>query len=73
MEIFTGRHHQIRVQFASRKFPLLGDHKYGSKDKEKAPMLYSCRISFPYQKEIKTFTSLPSWANINTLETFPTV
>ena len=27
----TGRSHQIRVQFASRKHPLLGDGKYGSR------------------------------------------
>ena len=27
----TGRSHQIRVQFASRKHPLFGDGKYGSK------------------------------------------
>jgi len=27
----TGRSHQIRVQFASRKHPLLGDRKYGSR------------------------------------------
>ena len=27
----TGRSHQIRVQFASRRHPLLGDGKYGSK------------------------------------------
>ena len=27
----TGRSHQIRVQFASRGFPLLGDKKYGSR------------------------------------------
>ena len=29
--LHTGRSHQIRVQFASRKHPLLGDGKYGSK------------------------------------------
>lgn len=27
----TGRHHQIRVQFASRGYPIIGDKKYGSK------------------------------------------
>ena len=27
----TGRHHQIRVQFASRNYPLYGDHKYNKK------------------------------------------
>ena len=29
--LITGRSHQIRVQFASRKHPLFGDGKYGSK------------------------------------------
>lgn len=29
--LHTGRSHQIRVQFASRKMPLLGDGKYGSR------------------------------------------
>ncbi len=27
----TGRHHQIRVQFGHRGFPILGDRRYGSK------------------------------------------
>ncbi len=27
----TGRHHQIRVQFSHRGFPILGDRRYGSK------------------------------------------
>ncbi len=43
VELQTGRSHQIRVQFASRKHPLLGDKKYGSK--ENCPIgLYSHRI-----------------------------
>lgn len=29
--LYTGRSHQIRVQFSSRKHPLVGDGKYGSK------------------------------------------
>lgn len=68
VRLHTGRSHQIRVQFASRGYPLLGDHKYGSKDKLTSPMLYSCRISFPYKKETITFTSLPEWADVETLE-----
>ncbi len=27
----TGRHHQIRLQFASRGYPVLGDHRYGAR------------------------------------------
>ncbi len=30
IELFTGRHHQIRVQMAHAGFPLLGDLKYGT-------------------------------------------
>ena len=33
--LFTGRSHQIRVQFSSRGMPLVGDGKYGAKDNEK--------------------------------------
>ena len=32
VRLHTGRSHQIRVQFSSRGFPLVGDHKYGSRD-----------------------------------------
>ena len=62
IRLHTGRSHQIRVQFSSRGFPLVGDHKYGSKDKEINPMLFSCRITFPYQKEIRSFEFYPEWA-----------
>jgi 23S rRNA pseudouridine1911/1915/1917 synthase len=41
----TGRFHQIRVQFASRRLPLLGDGKYGSR--VKCPLaLWAYRLSF---------------------------
>lgn len=61
IRLHTGRSHQIRVQFSSRGFPLVGDHKYGSRDEKMEPMLFSCRISFPWQGEIKAFEVLPDW------------
>ena len=63
VRLYTGRSHQIRVQFASRGFPLLGDHKYGSRDDLTAPMLYSCRITFPFEGKTHYYTALPDWAS----------
>lgn len=65
IKLHTGRSHQIRVQFSSRGFPLVGDHKYGSRDTATAPMLYSCRISFPWKGKQLQFESLPDWGNKN--------
>lgn len=62
IRLHTGRSHQIRVQFASRGFPLVGDHKYGSRDEETAPRLFSCRLTFPWQGKILSFDALPGWA-----------
>ena len=62
IRLHTGRSHQIRVQFASRKFPLMGDHKYGSKDEATAPMLFSCCITFPWKGQEMRFEKLPEWA-----------
>ena len=62
IRLHTGRSHQIRVQFSSRGFPLVGDHKYGSRDEKTAPMLFSCCISFPWNGETKRFEMLPEWA-----------
>ena len=62
IRLHTGRSHQIRVQFASRGFPLVGDHKYGSRDTATAPMLFSCRLTFPYKGESRTFQAYPTWA-----------
>ncbi len=62
IRLHTGRSHQIRVQFSSRGFPLVGDHKYGSRDEKTAPMLFSCCLSFPWKGEIKRFEFLPDWA-----------
>lgn len=61
IRLYTGRSHQIRVQFSSRGFPLVGDHKYGSRDERKEPMLFSRRISFPYKGEKFVFEAEPDW------------
>lgn len=64
IRLHTGRSHQIRVQFSSRGFPLVGDHKYGSRDAATAPMLFSCRVTFPWKGETKIFEARPDWAKI---------
>ena len=62
IRLHTGRSHQIRVQFASRGFPLVGDHKYGAKDDSPAPMLFSRRLTFPLFGSDYCFEALPEWA-----------
>lgn len=61
IRLHTGRSHQIRVQFSSRGFPLVGDHKYGSRDEAKAPMLFSCRVTFPWKGKETRFEAYPEW------------
>ena len=41
----TGRHHQIRVQFASRGYPLYGDQRYGKMDKKQLA-LFCYKLEF---------------------------
>ncbi len=60
--LHTGRTHQIRVQFSSRKMPLTGDIKYGSKDRTNADIaLFSYRITFnhPVSGEEMSFAAEP--------------
>lgn len=56
----TGRTHQIRVQFASRKHPLFGDGKYGSRLKGDIG-LFAGQIKFahPVTGEQMNFKVLP--------------
>ncbi len=61
IRLHTGRSHQIRVQFASRGFPLVGDHKYGARDDIPFPMLFSCRLTFPYGERTHTYSAIPPW------------
>ena len=55
IKLHTGRTHQIRVQFSSRKMPLLGDGKYGSTDNGCEIALWSYHLKFAHpinKKEI---------------------
>lgn len=49
----TGRTHQIRVQFASRKMPVLGDKKYGARDNYPPLALSATSITFPHPDDGK--------------------
>ena len=54
----TGRSHQIRVQFSSRGFPLVGDSKYNKNSDNKTPVaLFAKRLQFmhPITNELMTF------------------
>ena len=48
VRLHTGRTHQVRVQFASRGMPLLGDGKYGSREKCPYIALWAYRLAFPH-------------------------
>ena len=46
IDLHTGRHHQIRVQFADAGMPLCGDRKYGIPDNYDKLALCACSLSF---------------------------
>lgn len=63
----TGRPHQIRVQFASRDLPLVGDQRYNKRVKRNEQLaLYSVKLEFihPTTKELLSF-------NIDLPNTYP--
>lgn len=61
VRLHTGRSHQIRVQFASRSMPLVGDGRYGSRYPKEDLALWSERVCFrhPITGEELRFSALP--------------
>ena len=64
IQLKTGRHHQIRVQFSHRGYPLYGDRKYGDKgsikrDVNVALCAYGLEFIHPLTKERMSFTIVP--------------
>lgn len=63
VDLKTGRHHQIRVQFANAGYPLYGDIKYGQKINKIGQnlALWSCYLSFyhPTKDEYLEFNFTP--------------
>ena len=61
VQLHTGRTHQIRVQFASRGLPLLGDIRYGSRDERCTAALWSYRLALrhPVTDETVDVSALP--------------
>ena len=65
INLITGRHHQIRVQFSNMGYPLCGDMLYGKEDKEQIK-LYAYKLEFthPTTKEKLSFKLLPKWKEL---------
>ncbi|MDU2199432.1 MAG: RNA pseudouridine synthase, partial [Peptostreptococcaceae bacterium] len=63
IDLKTGRPHQIRVQFASRKHPLFGDQRYGQDVNKVGQQIalwsYKIEITHPTTKEKMEFICEP--------------
>lgn len=59
--LHTGRTHQIRVQFASRKLPLTGDRRYGGSGDRLGLWSWKLTLQHPVTGERMTFCQLPPW------------
>lgn len=64
IDLFTGRHHQIRLQLANQGFPVIGDFRYGSKrkfpDRTIALHARSFKILHPISQESMVFRADPA-------------
>ena len=60
IKLETGRHHQIRVQFANLGYPLCGDQRYGLQEKMQICLFaYHLEFVHPVTKELLKFTLMP--------------
>ena len=61
INLYTGRHHQIRVQLSNFGHSIFGDQKYGKRGKGKQIALWAYYLSFehPITKERLEFKLLP--------------
>ncbi len=50
IQLETGRTHQIRVQFASRRLPLVGERKYNAEQDDCEIALWSYRLAFTHPR-----------------------
>jgi len=60
--LHSGRKHQIRVQFALREMPVIGDLKYGHSAHPKGIMLHAMYLKFPHpvkNEEIEIIDEIP--------------
>lgn len=66
VNLITGRHHQIRLQFSNIGHPLYGDQLYGKKN-NKQIRLFAYKLEFihPVTKEKLSFKLLPDWKELN--------
>ena len=70
----TGRHHQIRVQFSNAGHSLYGDQKYGkdSMGKQIALWAYELKLYHPITNELMEFKDVPqmlgSWAILKDIQ-----
>ena len=66
INLHTGRHHQIRLQFSNIGHPIYGDQRYGNKNKKKIHLFaYKLEFNHPTTKELLTFKLLPEWKELN--------
>ena len=61
INLYTGRHHQIRVQLSSRGHSIYADQKYGTRGRGKQIALWAYKLSIvhPISKDEMTFEDLP--------------